>query len=220
MQVSVRHKVFALLFAPVFGFLPFQYRNFNVPLTVATASGAVGYVAFAMMNTSRTGPVLFVVVALLGVSQIGAIVSSLSLVSGFVSEDLLLAQDSAVVRSAAAEDHEETSPLIDRAAKSHNYEDLKGAIAGIYSFFGSLAILVLTKLGGLLFDLLGPGSPFYLLALFNIALLFAVDPGIGSANSGNPLAEVRLVREVPVAIAAHQDWKTTKGDNVANGWGW
>lgn len=173
-QLTGVSQVFALLFAPIFGFLPFQYRNFNVPLTVATTSGAVGYIAFAMMNTSRTGPVLFVIVALLGVSQIGVIVSSLSLVSGFVNGDLLLPQDSAVARSAAAEDHEETSPLIYRAAKSHNYEDLNGAIAGVYSFFGSLAILVLTKLGGLLFDLLGPGSPFYLLAFFNIALLLAV----------------------------------------------
>ncbi|KAL8755737.1 MAG: hypothetical protein Q9184_004706 [Pyrenodesmia sp. 2 TL-2023] len=128
------------------------------------------------MTPSRTSPILFVVVALLGVSQIGAIVSSLSLVSEFVTGDRSLPQESAIARfpSPAAGDYEEISPLMDRAATSQNHEDLKGAIAGVYSFFGSLAILVLTKLGGLLFDRLGPGSPFYLLAFFNTALLLAV----------------------------------------------
>lgn len=175
-QLTGVSQVFALLFAPIFGFLPFQYRSFHVPLMVATASGVVGYIAFATMPTSKTSPVSFVIVALLGVSQIGAIVSSLSLVSEFVTGDRSLPREGANARSPspAGEHYEETSPLMDRAATSQNHEDVKGAIAGVYSFFGSLAILVLTKLGGVLFDRLGPGSPFYLLAFFNSALLLAV----------------------------------------------
>lgn len=174
-QLTGVSQVFALLFAPIFGFLPFRYKNFHVPLMVATISGVGGYVAFAKMNiSSGSSPTLFVLVALLGISQIGAIVSSLSLVSSFVMEDRSLPDSDAVVHSPTAAEREETSPLIDRALTSQNYEDLKGTIAGIYSFFGSLAILILTKLGGLLFDRLGPGSPFYLLALFNMALLIAV----------------------------------------------
>lgn len=173
-QLTGVSQMFALLFAPIFGYVPFRYKNFHAPLLTAAASGAVGYIAFAKLNTLETKPALFIIVALLGISQIGAIVSSLSLVSSFVTEGPSTAGSSAVVRASTAESHEEVSPLIDTASASQNFEHLKGTIAGVYSFFGSLAILILTKFGGLLFDRLGPGSPFYLLASFNAFLLFAV----------------------------------------------
>ncbi|KAI4161416.1 MAG: hypothetical protein L6R39_000088 [Caloplaca ligustica] len=172
-QLTGVSQMFALIFAPIYGFLPHQHGHFHVPLMLAAVSGAVGYIAFAKMNTSETSPKLFVVVALLGVSQIGAIVASLSLVSSFVNEERSLPGNSDATRDSSGADCEEISPLIDRPSTSQTYGHLKGAIAGIYSFFGSLAILILTKLGGLLFDQVGPGSPFYLLALFNVSLLLA-----------------------------------------------
>jgi hypothetical protein len=73
----------------------------------------------------------------------------------------------------------EQEPLLAQPATSHHNEDLrhlKGSIAGMYSLYGGAGILILTKLGGILFDVLSSGSPFYIMALFNGILLFA---GVG-----------------------------------------
>ena len=51
---------------------------------------------------------------------------------------------------------------------------LKGSIAGIYSLAGGAGILLLTKLGGALFDSWTPGAPFFIMAIFNAMLLVAV----------------------------------------------
>ena len=56
------------------------------------------------------------------------------------------------------------------ASRSQLYH-LKGSIAGVYSLVGGAAILLLTKLGGFLFDRLSPGTPFFMLAIFNGVLL-------------------------------------------------
>ncbi|KAH7052228.1 hypothetical protein B0J12DRAFT_572528 [Macrophomina phaseolina] len=50
---------------------------------------------------------------------------------------------------------------------------LKGSIAGVYSLAGGAGILILTKLGGLMFDKLDPGAPFFVMAGFNALLLAA-----------------------------------------------
>ncbi|KAL1894232.1 hypothetical protein Sste5346_006018 [Sporothrix stenoceras] len=50
---------------------------------------------------------------------------------------------------------------------------LKGSIAGVYSWCGGMAILLLTKLGGYLFDHWSRGAPFYMMAVFNVLLLLA-----------------------------------------------
>lgn len=56
---------------------------------------------------------------------------------------------------------------------------LKGSIAGIYSLHGGAGILILTKLGGSLFDSLSRGAPFYIMAIFNaILLVFTVGSGV------------------------------------------
>jgi hypothetical protein len=51
---------------------------------------------------------------------------------------------------------------------------LKGSIAGVYSLAGGAGILILTKLGGALFDSWTPGAPFFIMAIFNAMLLVAV----------------------------------------------
>ena len=173
-QLSGVSQLFALLFAPIFGYFPFRHNRFHVPLAVATLLGFVGYIVFAKMNTSEASPTTFVVMAVLGISQIGAIVSSLSLVSGSVMEEILPPQQTGTMRSNITGADEETVSLLHKQSKGETHEFLKGTIAGVYSFAGSLAILILTKLGGYLFDRLGPASPFYLLALFNLILLLAV----------------------------------------------
>jgi len=59
---------------------------------------------------------------------------------------------------------------------------LKGSIAGVYSWCGGAAILLLTKLGGYLFDVSSRGAPFYMMAAFN-AVLFVVSLGVDVGRS-------------------------------------
>lgn len=75
----------ALLFAPVFGYLADRYHRFNVPLLAAALFGIFGYSAMAILQSPEYGgkngsPWIFLVVVMLGISQIGAIVCSLDLV--------------------------------------------------------------------------------------------------------------------------------------------
>ncbi|KPI45081.1 uncharacterized protein AB675_2768 [Cyphellophora attinorum] len=142
----------------------------------------------------------FLAVCLIGMSQIGAIVCSLGVLSAGVLESQADGTTTAVAESnghtsngaVAAqhrhnEDDEESAPLLNN---EHNHitaadspttagqEDvsltnIKGAIAGIYSFYGGFAILLLTKLGGSLFDTVSRGAPFYIMAVFNGVLFVA-----------------------------------------------
>lgn len=63
------------------------------------------------------------------------------------------------------------NPINNSNSNSNDYRHLKGSIAGVYSLVGGAAILLLTKLGGYLFDRLSPATPFYMLAIFNGVLL-------------------------------------------------
>ncbi|KAL8660954.1 MAG: hypothetical protein Q9202_006024 [Teloschistes flavicans] len=172
-QLSGVSQLFALAFAPIFGYLPCRRQRINITLTLATLSGVGGYVGFAKLNSSTITPILLLTVALLGISQIGTIVASLSLVSHFVLDNRGPVGRKPAVDHNSVENPEETALLPKRPATIETHEHLKGTIAGIYSFAGSVAILVLTKVGGVLFDHLGPQAPFYLLALFNSALFLA-----------------------------------------------
>ncbi|PBP28749.1 major facilitator superfamily transporter [Diplocarpon rosae] len=187
-------QLIALLFAPLFGYLSDRYRRFNVPLLIASVFGIVGYTAFANLESpeptnveGRGGsPMVFIIVSLIGISQIGAIVCSLGLLGRGVLGDeggynlsgqLPDAQDSA---NPHQNNSPETAPLLgstnrNRQTKSRSH--LKGSIAGVYSLSGGAAILLLTKLGGYLFDSLSKGAPFYMMAAFNSVLLFI---GIGA----------------------------------------
>jgi len=100
-----------------------------------------------------------------------------------------------------------------------NRTHLKGTIAGIYSLSGGLGILILTKVGGLLFDRerersggadgshhgtavgAAAGAPFFMLAAFHAALLVAV---VGVAL----LSDVRRTAEGGFEVLGKED-----GDN-------
>ncbi|KAH7360540.1 MFS transporter-like protein [Rhexocercosporidium sp. MPI-PUGE-AT-0058] len=187
-------QLIALLCAPLFGYLSDRYRRFNVPLLVASVFGIVGYTAFANLESpepsdikGRGGsPVVFLIVSLIGISQIGAIVCSLGLLGRGVLGDeggynlsgqLHDAQSSGVQIPI---DAVETTPLVASSAKqSKTRSHLKGSIAGVYSLSGGAAILLLTKLGGYLFDSLSVGAPFYMMAIFNgILLVIGIGAGV------------------------------------------
>ena len=195
----------ALLCAPVFGFLDGRYRSFNLPLLVAAASGIVGYIIYSQLRnpeiSSEKGgsPGVLVVMALIGISQIGAIVCSLSMLGRGIqspSASLKTKTSSRNQPSEASTERgvDEEAPLDEQSSllpsqpadtgrmitsrSSATRNHLKGSIAGIYSLTGGAGILLLTKLGGFLFDRASTGAPFYMLAGFN-ALLFVVGLACG-----------------------------------------
>ncbi|KAI9663949.1 MAG: hypothetical protein M1821_007440 [Bathelium mastoideum] len=225
-------QLVALFCAPLFGYFSGRYPRFNIPLLVAAAAGVIGYVAFAVLSSpdprseDGTGAV-FLFVALMGLSQIGAIVCSLGLLargiqkesshqryfqevsfSGSANSDLSrensqlpnasdtipdphdqprtggqplrdpLAESTPAPTISHDGSHDESTPLIPNTPSSNSRpvlsrSVLKGSISGIYSFAGGVGILLLTKVGGALFDETGRGAPFVLMAIFN-AILFVV----------------------------------------------
>lgn len=197
-------QLIALLCAPLFGYLSSRrWKGINLPITVATLCGVLGYIAFPMLESpeykdvdGRGGSgVVFLIVALLGISQIGAIVCSLgSLGRGVLSADL---PSSSPEHSSVSEENRgegEAAPLLEniRSVEAGSEEklvsrvQLKGSVAGVYSWCGGAAILLLTKLGGYLFDVTSNGAPFYMMATFNAILLvvsLGIDLGRGVKSS-------------------------------------
>lgn len=187
----------ALIAAPVFGYLARRRGRWNYPLIVTAVCGIVGYIAFPNLaspevrNVDGRGgsPVVFILVALIGISQIGAIVCSLgSLGKGVLAADphrngvVPTTATTSSSYAATAVDGEvdggEEAPLLDSNGLGKQPRCtrvlLKGTIAGVYSWCGGAAILLLTKLGGWLFDRWSHGAPFYMMAVFNVVLLVAV----------------------------------------------
>ncbi|KAL4927836.1 putative MFS transporter [Aspergillus undulatus] len=176
-------QLIALITAPAFGYLSERSRWYHLPLLVAGLAGVVGYLVLALLPSpefkgERGNPGVFVVMALVGFSQIGAIVCSLSV----LSNGILSLTDSAEATETETGNSNDTStgqasdeqrPLLGTPAlrKQQHPSRLKGSIAGVYSLFGGAGILLLTKLGGLLFDVLSSSAPFYIMAGFNSVLV-------------------------------------------------
>ncbi|KAJ5157635.1 uncharacterized protein N7482_008735 [Penicillium canariense] len=178
-------QLVALIAAPAFGYLTDESRRYNMPLLVAALVGVVGYLALGLMpNPQYHGPDgnagVFVVMALLGISQIGAIVCSLAVLSNGILEVSVddetlpkIFSERTVDRDGASGETGENQPLLAGSVnrRLQRLSHLKGSIAGVYSLYGGAGILLLTKLGGLLFDVLSSGTPFYIMAAFNGVLL-------------------------------------------------
>jgi len=185
-------QLVALCCAPIFGYVENRFRRFNIPLMVAALAGIFGYVMFARLKSpdpkSEDGSAtVFLVMALLGISQIGTIVCSLSLLGRGIqggesgdtntySKSIIEISSQTDLSSSVPENMNESSSLLpSRITKRHtspsSRNELKGSIAGWYSLAGGAGILLLTKLGGYLFDVRSSGAPFYMLAAFNAILL-------------------------------------------------
>jgi hypothetical protein len=195
----------ALVAAPVFGYVSARSRRRGLPMMVAAAAGIIGYPLFATQfdpDSTKKGEraLAFLGVCLIGISQIGAIVCSLGVLSAGVLAEAREHHGSTSAtngtashaNNAAAEGaYGERDALLgntnvqdmaesggDKKNNALPLSQLKGAVAGIYSFYGGAAILILTKVGGVLFDKVDVGSPFFIMAGFN-AVLFFVCAGIG-----------------------------------------
>ncbi|KAF2438800.1 MFS general substrate transporter [Karstenula rhodostoma CBS 690.94] len=213
-------QLIALLSAPIFGYLSGRYRKHNLPLMLAAAAGIAGYSAFGSLASpdpkSKDGSGgIFAIVALLGISQIGAIVCSLALLGrginandsthhASLSDEVVprngrLSADATPPRSPALTPSSEDAPLLgtnySRPVSSSglgpaSHTHLKGAIAGTYSLLGGFGILLLTKAGGALFDSRGPGAPFYMMAGFNgVLLVVGVAVAAGDVYKGRRVEE-------------------------------
>jgi MFS family permease len=183
-------QLFGLVCAPLFGYLSSRTGRVNWPIVVSTVFGIAGYVAFPQLSSpeykdveGRGGsPVVFFLAALIGISQIGAIVCSLgSLGRGVLKVEVmnvlttLDGDQETLIETVDGEN--ETAPLLENSVElpedTVSRVRLKGSVAGVYSWCGGAAILLLTKLGGFLFDSWSTGAPFYLMAVFNGLLLLA-----------------------------------------------
>ncbi|KAL2257844.1 hypothetical protein VTK26DRAFT_9105 [Humicola hyalothermophila] len=200
-------QLVGLICAPVFGYLSSRTGKVNFPIIVSTTLGIIGYLAFPKLSSpefknidGRGGsPAVFLLAALIGASQIGAIVCSL----GSLGRGVLKVEVVNVLATTAPDTDQETliesadieheaAPLLEESVVALPEEDtvsrvrLKGSVAGVYSWCGGAAILLLTKLGGYLFDSWSTGAPFYLMAVFN-ALLLAAAVGIDLGRAGRTL---------------------------------
>ncbi|KIW08751.1 uncharacterized protein PV09_00689 [Verruconis gallopava] len=191
--LSGMSQLVALICAPIFGYLSGIYKTSNLPLLLASASGVAGYATFGKLKSPDTSRDdgnfgVFFIVALLGISQIGAIVCSLSLLAKGIETEVSDMPDS--FQALSVEDGttcnenghdfggEESAPLLLNHLRHikdvHSSRSaLKGSIAGIYSLSGGAGILLLTKVGGLMFDKVDVGSPFFMMAIFNAILFLA-----------------------------------------------
>lgn len=167
----------ALIFAPIFGYWSAKSARKEYPLIFASITGIIGYPLFANQfdpDDKDTGRrvVAFLAVSLIGISQIGAIVCSLGTLSKGILEGAIKNSRKSPVESTSDESQ---SLLDDRYSQSDDtrLSALKGSFAGVYSLYGGAAILILTKLGGLLFDKVSLSAPFYIMAAFNGILLLA-----------------------------------------------
>lgn len=161
-------QLMALCCAPVFGYMtdhpPFGLHR-NTPLVASALIGVLGFSLFAALPSPEPSqhPEVFAYVLMMGVGQIGGIVCSLGIMGrGVVEEEDYEEQDD--------EDADEESPLMGLRKTSIGRRRVKGGIAGVYSLCGGAGILALTKLGGLGFDRISRGWPFWMLAGFEAML--------------------------------------------------
>ncbi|KAI0887313.1 uncharacterized protein GGS22DRAFT_156743 [Annulohypoxylon maeteangense] len=189
----------ALLCAPLFGYASRRGAGIDYSLVIAALLGMAGYIAFPKLQSPEYkdvdgrggGPAVFLVAVLIGVSQIGAIVCSLgSLGRGVLAVDAPAVGIDEEEESGGAETDallgpDGSSSTLRAKSEPASRVQLKGSIAGVYSWCGGAAILLLTKLGGYMFDAVSPGAPFYMMAGFNGALLVAsLGIGIASGRGG------------------------------------
>ncbi|RMZ85042.1 hypothetical protein DV738_g4, partial [Chaetothyriales sp. CBS 135597] len=174
-QMTGISEMVALISAPVFGYVSSKTSRKGLPMMVASACGLVGYTLLPTQfspddKDKGRRAVAFLAVSLIGVSQIGAIVCSL----GVLSHGVLAQEQPQLPPDTFDASLDETEALLesadDQKTSSSSLLELKGAVAGIYSFYGGAAILVLTKLGGSLFDSVSFGAPFYMMAALNAIL--------------------------------------------------
>jgi len=127
-------QTFALIGAVPFGILAEKIDK-SLCQVVAAIFAAAGYFLLSFID-KPTGAIIYVAVVIVGLGEIGMVVSSQVLLS------------------------------------TESPRDVRGALSGFWTLSGSLSILVVTKIGGMLYDVWKP-SPFLMLAIVN-SIVFIV----------------------------------------------
>lgn len=169
-------QLMALFFAPLFGYMtdhPPLGLHRNTPLVASALLGVLSFSLFGTLPSPEPSdhPEVLVYVMMMGIAQIGGIVCSLGIMGhGVVEEE----EEDEYQYDEDAQEIDEESPLVQPRRKGTgiraNKRHAKGGIAGVYSLCGGLGILALTKLGGLGFDRINEGWPFWMLAGFEAML--------------------------------------------------
>lgn len=192
-ELTGASQMVALISAPIFGYWSARTSRKSMPLAFAAVSGIIGYPLFATQfdpndENKSARAIAFVSVFFIGFSQIGAIVCSLaSLGVGVLGDSSkhTIKPTATIEQANLDEEASEDGPLLGNTQGTH-LSDLKGSVAGVYSFFGGAAILILTKAGGALFDSTSTSAPFLIMAAFNGILLVAtIVVGISRARSAS-----------------------------------
>lgn len=146
----------ALISAPIWGYFV-DARRIGKCNTLALAAivGMIGNFGLSLIHSYSSNTynpktfICFFMISIIGLSQIGLIISSMSVLSGIP-----------------------------------NAHDIMGSLSGLYSFCGGIGIMIISSLGGYLSDhwILGP---FFILGLFNVALLVIYYSYSRQQKSGN-----------------------------------
>lgn len=186
-------QLIALLSAPFFGYLGSHFASHNtwnhLPIGISALSGSIGSLLFGLLDNpdpfaDRRGHsrslLSIPAVTLIGIGQIGAIVCSLSFLSRGIqraeSAQSRRLEDTTTYESneARSESTSAQQPGSQPIVATISHRQVKGTVAGIYSLCGGAGIILLSKLGGILFDKVSTGGPFFMLAGFNGLLMVAV----------------------------------------------
>lgn len=164
----------ALVFAPIVGYFSDRYEP-QYPLLATAVLGFFSCAAFSALQSLSVGADrswAYLHCAMMGIGQIGAIVSSLALIGNAIQDPSHSPSLQQIEASAA------TPPIIDESTslnptatapksvtKPHRLA-FKGSISGVYSLCGAAGILLLTQFGGWGADHVNSGFAFDLLAVF------------------------------------------------------
>ena len=141
---------------PIWGYLVDARRIGKCnTLGLAAIVGMIGNFGLSLIHSYSSNTynpktfICFFMISIIGLSQIGLIISSMSVLSGIP-----------------------------------NAHDIMGSLSGLYSFCGGIGIMIISSLGGYLSDhwILGP---FFILGLFNVALLVVYYSYSRQQKSGN-----------------------------------
>ncbi|KAF3088879.1 hypothetical protein TWF569_009521 [Orbilia oligospora] len=164
----------ALVFAPIVGYFSDRYEP-QYPLLATAVLGFFSCAAFSALQSLSVGADrswAYLHCAMMGIGQIGAIVSSLALIGNAIQDPSHSPSLQQIEANAA------TPPVIDESTslnptatparngtKPHRLA-FKGSISGVYSLCGAAGILLLTQFGGWGADHVNSGFAFDLLAVF------------------------------------------------------
>ncbi|KAK6524367.1 hypothetical protein TWF281_011275 [Arthrobotrys megalospora] len=167
-------QVSALVFAPIVGYFSDRYEP-QYPLLATAVLGFFSCAAFSALQSLNVGADrswAYLHCAMMGIGQIGAIVSSLALIGNAIQDPSHSPSLQQIEANTATPPIIDESTSLNPAAASSRHGTkphrlaFKGSISGVYSLCGAGGILLLTQFGGWGADHVNSGFAFDLLAVF------------------------------------------------------